>query len=240
MRFTPTLPSWYDKHVRLDARTTVAGYLHHGWRVVAPTLLALLVACGSAGLHATPPTRPTTPPPPTTGASPSPSSIASSSPSPTTSPDPGLLPQTHVLPGAAGPFFDAGAQALWRGIVTDDVDAAMPFFFPLSAYLQVKAIADPAHDWHSRLITAYARDIHALHVALGPAAATAQLGGLDVPERAAVWVLPGQEHNRIGYFRVYGSRLRYTVAGRPGAFTVTSLISWRGQWYVVHLGPVSS
>ena len=47
---------------------------------------------------------------------------------------------------------------------------------------------------------------------------------------------PGSEGNRIGYFRVLRSQLRFTLAdGKTKDFELTSLISWRGQWYVVHL-----
>jgi len=40
--------------------------------------------------------------------------------------------------------FDARARALFDGIVHDDPERAMPFFFPLGAYQQVKAIANPS------------------------------------------------------------------------------------------------
>jgi hypothetical protein len=47
---------------------------------------------------------------------------------------------------------------------------------------------------------------------------------------------PGKEGNRLGYFRVLRSTLRFRlVNGTERAFELTSLISWRGEWYVVHL-----
>lgn len=49
-----------------------------------------------------------------------------------------------------------------------------------------------------------------------------------------------QEYNKIGYWRVYGTRVRYrTAAGTAGSFGIYSLISWRGQWYIVHFGPIN-
>jgi hypothetical protein len=51
-------------------------------------------------------------------------------------------------------------------------------------------------------------------------------------------VLPGEEYNKIGYYRVFGSRLRYEVDGAAHAIDVKSLISWRGEWFVVHLSAV--
>jgi len=38
---------------------------------------------------------------------------------------------------------------------------------------------------------------------------------------------------------VYGANLRYTTPdGQGGSFPIASLISWRGQWYVVHLNSI--
>ncbi len=149
--------------------------------------------------------------------------------------DPGTLPQSRDRPGTASAPFTAGVQAMWQGIVDDDPAAAMPFFFPLSAYRQAKAEHDPTQDWNTRLVGAYTRDIHALHNQLGANTNQATLVGLTVPDRAAIWVNPGQEYNKLGYWRVYGSTLRYSVGGRTLSMAIYSLISWRGEWYVVHV-----
>ncbi len=152
--------------------------------------------------------------------------------------DPGLLPQTRDAPRAAGSVYDAHVSALWEAIVRDDPKRAMPFFFPRTAYEQVKDVAVPGADWSHRLVDAYARDIHALHMRLAENAASARLVGLDVPGRGARWVEPGEEYNKIGYFRVFGSKLRYHVDDVSHSFDVKSLISWRGEWYVVHLSAI--
>ncbi|HEY3356028.1 MAG TPA: hypothetical protein VGQ83_22435 [Polyangia bacterium] len=170
-------------------------------------------------------------PAPAPGAAPA----SSSAPAPPPPADPGALPQTRDRPRADGSAFDARVAALWAGIVTDDPGRALPAFFPLSAYRQVKAVRDPERDWRRRLVGAYGRDLHALHAALGPGAARARLLGLEVPAARARWVEPGEEWNRLGYYRIFGSRLRYTLDGRERTIPVRSLISWRGEWYVVHL-----
>jgi hypothetical protein len=113
----------------------------------------------------------------------------------------------------------------------------MPFFFPLEAYEQVKDVGDPASDWKHRLVAAYERDIHALHARLADAT-SARLTTLEVPDARARWVEPGEEWNKLGYFRVFGSKLRYEADGESRAFEIKSLISWRGEWYVVHLSAI--
>ena len=155
----------------------------------------------------------------------------------TTTVDPATLPQTDERPAASGPSFDDRAQALWSAVVADDPSLALPSFFPLAAYEQVKAIKDPAGDWQRRLVGSFDSDIHELHRRLGADAGTAAFEGLSVPD-AMVWVKPGAEYNRLPYWRVYGSELRYTVGGAAHAFPVASLISWRGQWFVVHLNSI--
>jgi hypothetical protein len=150
-------------------------------------------------------------------------------------PDPGTLPQTKDKPEASGAAFDARVAALWDAIVKDEPDRAMPFFFPVTAYEQVKGIPNPASDWRRRLVAAYKRDVHALHKRLGEHAADAKLLRADVPQDRARWVEPNEESNTLGYYRVYGTRLAYEVDGKERSLEVTSLISWRGEWYVVHL-----
>ena len=143
--------------------------------------------------------------------------------------------QTKDKPEASGAGFDARVAALWDAIVKDEPDRGMPFFFPVTAYEQVKGIPNPASDWRRRLVAAYKRDIHALHKRLGEHAGGAKLLRADVPQDRARWVEPNEESNTLGYYRVYGTRLAYEIDGKERALEVTSLISWRGEWYVVHL-----
>ncbi len=133
---------------------------------VAAPLLALTAGCSSSPATVDTGAAPASSAPASPSPSPSPSS-ASPSPPPSPSIDPGTLPQTHVLPSPNDPVFKAGVQDLWQAIVTDNPTTALPFFFPESAYLQVKAISDPAADYQSRLITWYRLDIEAAHALLG-------------------------------------------------------------------------
>jgi hypothetical protein len=219
--------------------------------LVAASLAALLGTAGCA--HGEPPApdaspsiaAPELPAPSTSGAAPSPSSSTSTStgnatatPTPSASVDPATLPQTHDRPVASGPAFEARVAALWSAIVADDPQQAAAFFFPVAAYQQVKDIPDPASDWKHRLFAAYAHDIHALHARLGADANQAKLVSFDVPDGRARWVDPGEEYNKIGYYRVFGTRLRYTNGTESYAFEVKSLISWRGEWFIVHLSAI--
>jgi hypothetical protein len=115
----------------------------------------------------------------------------------------------------------------------------MPAFFPERAYAQVKAIADPEADYEARLIGDYRLALAAAHSLLGAAARTARLIGVEVPRAYAHWVPPGACYNRIGYYEVPNARVVYRADGQVRSFGIASLISWRGVWYVVHLGAVT-
>jgi hypothetical protein len=141
------------------------------------------------------------------------------------------LPQTEGRPHA-DERTDRLARALFDAIRSDTPEKARAFFFPLAAYRQVKAIQHPEADWHNRLIAAYDRDIHALAASLP---ADAAFVGLRVADPSAHWVNPGQEWNKLGYFRVFGTRLVYQSGGATHTIPIKSMISWRGRWYVVHL-----
>jgi len=150
-------------------------------------------------------------------------------------PSPGSLPQTAELPSAATPEFHARMRALWAAIVTGAAGRALPAFFPLGAYEQLKAIGDAAGDWRERLVGDFDLDIAAAHALVGP---RARLIGVAVPGAYAHWVPPGVCYNRVGYYEVPNSRVLYAASGQERSFGIASMISWRGQWYVVHLGAI--
>jgi hypothetical protein len=151
-------------------------------------------------------------------------------------PKPGSLPQTNQLPSAATAQFHAEMAALWRGVRQDSLRAALPAFFPRGAYLQVKAIANAGADYVSRLLGDYRLDLGAAHALL--AGQPAQLVTVDVPAGYAHWVSPGACYNRAGYYEVPNARVVYRQSGALHSFGIASMISWRGVWYVVHLGAV--
>jgi hypothetical protein len=155
----------------------------------------------------------------------------------TTTVDPGALPQTRTLPSQDDPAFQARVEALWQAIVDGNPAEGAPAFFPLQAYIQVKAISDPVHDYQTRLIANYDQDIESLHASVVAAGGPPSFVSVQVPP-AAQWILPGVEYNKGSYWRVYGTTVAYTAGGQRHAFEIHSLISWRGEWYVVHLGAI--
>jgi len=146
------------------------------------------------------------------------------------------LHQTRALPVAHSAVFQSEMTDLWAGVVSGRPDLAMQAFFPLVAYEQVKAIADPAADWRDRLVAEFRADVVAAHDLIGRAVRNARLVRVLVPEQEAGWIDPGVCYNGVGYWHVAGARVVYRVAGQDRSFGIASLISWRGRWYVVHLG----
>jgi hypothetical protein len=208
-------------------------------------VVVLLATAASALILATRPTRPARPGPPRTARAVPAVSTTSLPPSPTTSTttttttDPGTLPQTTQFPAADAAQFNAEMQSLWQGVVSGSVAPALPSFFPRSAYVQLKTgLAYPAADWQNRLVADFGLDIEAAHALLGSAAATATFQGVAVPEQFGHWIPPGVCANGIGYYEVANARVVYSLGGQVRSFGIASLISWRGTWYVVHLGAI--
>jgi hypothetical protein len=153
-------------------------------------------------------------------------------------PPPGTLPQTSAVPSASTHAFHAEMAALWRGIRTDSVRPALRAFFPEAAYVQLKQIGDPQGDWRDRLVADYQLDIGAAHQLLGSDAAQAQLVAVQVPAAYAHWVPPGVCDNADGYYEMPNARVLYRTPAGISSLGIASMISWRGVWYVVHLGAV--
>ena len=144
--------------------------------------------------------------------------------------------QTRTRPPASSAVFRAEMTDLWAAVASGRPDLGMPAFFPVVAYKQVKAIFDPAADWRGRLVPEFRADVIAAHHLLGHRASHATLLRVIVPEHEADWIYPGVCDNAVGYWHVAGARLVYRTGGHEESFGIATLISWRGRWYVVHLG----
>ena len=126
--------------------------------------------------------------------------------------------------------------ALWRAVTSGSADTGRSAFFPETAYARIKAVADPAADFEGRLFAGFRLDVAAAHQLLGHA--RARLLDVQVPGSYAHWVRPGVCLNRVGYYEVPNSRIVYDQGAQTRSFGIASMISWRGVWYVVHLGTV--
>ena len=150
-------------------------------------------------------------------------------------PGAGSLRQTTAFPGTASTPFHNAMYDLWLAVTTGNASLALPAFFPEAAYTQIKAIADPASDWQNRLWYDFTLDVTAAHAAVGRGATFVRV---IAPSALAVWVSPGACYNSAGYWHLPGPRVVYEQGGETRSFGIASLISWRGDWYVVHFGAV--
>ena len=150
-------------------------------------------------------------------------------------------PRSPTAQSVEPPFghsLDVRMSNLFEDIIHDSLPPANHLFFPESAYVAMKTgrIASPATDYRDRLVAFYRLDLLAYHdyiLARGPATFL----GVNAASRDAQWIRPGWCENSIGYWHVPGVRLVYRQRNVVRSVAVASLISWRGVWYVVHLGP---
>jgi hypothetical protein len=153
-------------------------------------------------------------------------------------PAPGSLPQTNAYPSGTSAVFRSLMAALWQGVVRDSLPRALLAFFPEQAYVKLKAIGGAASDWRNRLVHDYALDLAAAHDLLGRVASRAHLVEVHVVSSYGHWIQPGVCYNDIGYYEMPNARVVYREGGEERSFGIASMISWRGVWYVVHLGAI--
>lgn len=147
-----------------------------------------------------------------------------------------LLPQTEQLPGTDSAFYKQLGETLFKAIVDNNPELLIPYFMPVQVYSVLKESKNPPRDWKYRLYAQLTRDIARYHRLLGKNRARARFVGLDVNPEDAIWMKPGREYNKLSYYRLFGSRIRYTdPRGRERSFELSALFSWRGEWYIVHL-----
>ena len=166
--------------------------------------------------------------PPLPPAPPSPSALP-------VAPGAGRLKQTTAFPSTKSAVFKNAMHDLWLAVTTGQPRLALPAFFPEAAYAQVKAIADPQSDWQYRLWYDFTLDVAAAHALLGHGATLVRV---IVPTEYAAWVYPGACYNSTGYWHFPGARVVYRQGSQLRSFGIASLISWRGDWYVIHFGAV--
>lgn len=203
-------------------------------------LVALAVLLGEAGGSSGSSSK--TAPPPVTSTTVPPPSVTSTNASATSTAtsDPGFLPPASDEPPTDVASVSSRMAPLWTAIQTGSLSKGMTVFFPESAYLQMKtgAISNPPGDYQNRLVALYNMDLGVYRSALGSPPSSAAVVSVEVDPELAQWVAPRTCANTIGYWHLPNIRISYSSGGSVSSFGVFSLISWRGAWYVVHLGPV--
>ena len=142
--------------------------------------------------------------------------------------------KNEAKPEGAQADLEAKGRALLEAIVADDPDQAKDFFFPRKPFTPLKDAKDPDRYW-KHLYRAYEKDIHELHRRRRDWSGVT-FERMD-PGTKPVWVPPGDEANEIGYFRSWGTRLRYRVDGERYSVKLHTVITWQGRWYITHLLP---
>jgi hypothetical protein len=129
--------------------------------------------------------------------------------------------------------LQARAKGLFEAIVKKEPALGDPFWFPKEPFIPLKDVKGPEKYWKN-LHQAYAEDIRKAH-RKRKSWEGATFIGFDVGSTPK-WVKPGDEVNKIGYYRSFHGKLRYEMDGEKYSIDVHTVISWQGRWYVTHLG----
>ncbi|CAN95956.1 hypothetical protein predicted by Glimmer/Critica [Sorangium cellulosum So ce56] len=138
-----------------------------------------------------------------------------------------------ILPALESEELTARARALFDAIVKKEPALAEPFWFPKEPFIPLKDVKDPGKYWDN-LHAAYVNDVKSMH-RKRKSWEGARFVGFVVGSRPK-WVPPGDEVNKIGYYRSFHGKLKYEIDGKPASLDVHTIISWQGRWYITHLG----
>lgn len=216
---------------------------------ITPRILLLALSCSLAaacGEKSTPEPAATTasapapePPPATTTtdtatdtATATATATASATAAPSPPKDADYDPANKARPPVDSEELQARARSLFDAIVQNKPPLAEDLWFPRDPFLILKDIKDPGKYW-DQLHRTYAKDIDKLHKKR-KGWEGAEFVKFE-PGSPPKWVKPGEEGNKIGYFRTVKGNLVYTMEGKTHKMEVRVMISWQKRWYITHL-----
>ncbi len=143
-----------------------------------------------------------------------------------------FVADNKVLPPLESENLTQRAKKLFEAIVHDDPALGESFWFPKEPFIPLKDVKGPDKYWNN-LHATYGRDIHALHRKRksweGATFVGFKMG--STPK----WVPPGDEANKIGYYRSFRGKLTYRIDEKNTTLEVHTIISWQGEWFITHL-----
>lgn len=145
-------------------------------------------------------------------------------------------PKNKAKPALESKDLTRRARHLFAALKADDPKVGADFFFPRDPFLPLKDIKNPGKYW-DQLFKIYANDIHELHRKHAKDWDDATFVSFELGSNPS-WVKPGEEANKIGYFRTFNGKLRYKARGKTHTIEVKTIISWDEGWYVTHLLPI--
>lgn len=143
-----------------------------------------------------------------------------------------FVADNKILPPLASEELTARAKQLFEAIVADDPAKGESFWFPKEPFIPLKDVKGPDKYW-AQLHRTYANDIHALHKKR-KSWEGATFVGFEVGSKPK-WVPPGDEANKIGYYRSFRGKLKYELEGKTYTIEVHTIINWQNQWFITHL-----
>jgi hypothetical protein len=145
-------------------------------------------------------------------------------------------PQNRKKPELTSQDLTGRARHLFDALAADDPEKGRDFFFPRDPFVPLKDVKDAGKYW-DQLFRIYANDIHELARRHKKDLADAEFVSFELGTPPK-WVKPGEEANKIGYFRTFNGKLRYRSHGKERDLEVKTIISWDDGWYVTHLLPI--
>jgi hypothetical protein len=142
-------------------------------------------------------------------------------------------PSNKAKPANDSEELQARARALFDAVVQNNAALGEDMWFPREPFLILKDIKEPGKYW-DQLHRAFVKDVEKLHKKR-PSWEGTELVKLELGSPPK-WVKPGEEGNKIGYYRTTKGSLVYRAEGKTHKLEVRVMISWQNRWYITHLG----
>ncbi|MEZ4293839.1 MAG: hypothetical protein R3B70_02600 [Polyangiaceae bacterium] len=147
--------------------------------------------------------------------------------------EPDYDPKNKAKPPVDSEELQARARGLFDAVVQNNAALGEPLWFPREPFLILKDIKDPGKYW-DQLHRAFVKDVEKLHKKRKSWEGTEFVK--FEPGSPPKWVKPGDEGNKIGYYRTVKGNLVYSFEGKNHKLEVRVMISWQNRWYITHLG----
>ncbi len=147
--------------------------------------------------------------------------------------DAGATAEDTILPAAGSEELAARMRHLVEAIAQGNADLANDVLFPRDAYLLLRDSPDAAKAWEKKVSVPFRRSVERLNKHT-KGVANAKFVGFELGH-SVQQLTPKKKDWKNAVWRVKGSKLTFTVDGKPHQIRIAEMVAWRGAWYVTRL-----
>ena len=144
--------------------------------------------------------------------------------------------QSMVKPLAHDHALDIRMRQFYTGLRDNNNALCDKAFLPMMDYVALKQGGGNQADWRNRLMYHFHLQLAQLRKRFAASLPGSTYNGYRIPYSTAHTVRVGAEENKAPYWQVFMTTMAFhDKNGRGHNFTINTLISFRGEWWIVHV-----